>query len=104
MEIVLFSQCPRRLKPAHLSILYLCIYEYICFVLMQIELFDLMKKNGFLCKYTIIVLPTVVFFFKCFFFQIGRYTVVCRNSVDKNLLIMTHCGSRRSRSSKQRLA
>ena len=32
-----------------------------CFVRLQIELFDLMKKNGFLCKCIIIVLPTAVF-------------------------------------------
>ena len=69
MEIVLFSQCPRRLKPAHLSILALRIYECMCFVRLQIELFDLMKKNGFLCKCIIIVLPTVVFPLSVSFFK-----------------------------------
>ena len=91
MKIVLFPQCPRRLKPAQ------CIYEYICFVRLQIELFDLMKKNGFLCKCIIVVLPTVVFPLSVSFFK-----SVC--IVDKNLFIMTHCGSRRSRNSKKRLA
>ena len=103
MEIVLFSQCPQRLKPAHLSILHLCIYEYICFVRLQIELFDLMKKNGFLCKCIIIVLPTIVFPLSLSF-SIGKYTECAVISVDKNFFIMTHCGSRRSGNSKQRLA
>ena len=38
------------------------------------------------------------FSYKCFFFQIGRYTVT---SVDKTLFIITHRGSRRSRNSKK---
>ena len=58
MEIVLFSQCLR-----------VCIYEYICFVRLQIEVFDLVKKNGFLCKCIIIVLPTVVFPLSVSFFK-----------------------------------
>ena len=57
MEIDLFS--------------YRCIYEYICFVRLQMELFYLMEN-------IITVLLTVVFSFfscfLCFFFQIGRYS------------------------------
>ena len=42
---------------------------YICFVRLQIELFDLMKKNGFLIKCIIIELPTVVFPLSVSFFK-----------------------------------
>ena len=60
------------------------------------ELFDFMKKSGFLCKCIIIVLPTVVFPVSVSFSNLI--------SVDKNLFIMTHCGSQRLCNSKQRLA
>ena len=46
---------------------------YICFIWLQIELFDLMKKNEFLCKCIIIVLPTVFLLLNVSFFKlVGR--------------------------------
>ena len=101
MEIVLFSQCPRRLKPAHLSILafvYLWIHMFHT-AADRIVWFD-EKEWIFVWMYHNRVANSC-FSFKCFFFQIGRYTECAVISVDKNLFIMTHCGSRRSRNSKQ---
>ena len=62
-----------------------------------------MQKNGFLCKCIITVLPTVVFFPLSVSFS-NREVLCVVISVDVNLFIMTHCGSRRSRNSKERLA
>ena len=77
MEIVLFSQCHRRIKPAHLSIL--------AFVYLWIHMFRTAGGRivWFDEKEWIFVYHNRVanscFSFKCFFFQICRYTVVCRN-------------------------
>ena len=62
-----------------------------------------MNKNGFLRKCIIIMLPTVVFPLSVSFLKsVGiQYCAVISN--DKNLFIMTNCGSRRSSNSKQRL-
>ena len=68
------------------------------------RLFDLMKKNGFLCKCIIIVLITIVFLLSVSFFKSVGIQQCAVISVDKNLFIMTHCRSQKSRNSNQRLA
>ena len=73
-------------------------------VRLQIELLDLMEKNGFLCKCIIIMLPTVVFPLSVSFLKSVGIQYCAVISVDKNLFSMAHCGSRRSRNLKQRLA